>query len=80
MLVYINFQLNTMHPTSKPGDLPYVDTRHWVKQQVQLTYSPDHVDEDNLMFNAQQQSFRDGDNGDSDLGKSSTNSNNILAK
>jgi hypothetical protein len=47
---------------------------------VQLTKSPDPVDQDYLMFNARQKSFRDGDEGDNDLEGCPRNSNNILVK
>jgi hypothetical protein len=69
-----------MHPTTKTGNLPSVDAHRWQKQQVQRTYSPDPIDQDYLMFDARQQCFRDGDDGDSDLEESPRNSNNILAK
>ena len=69
-----------MCPTTKTGHLPCVDARRRLKQQVQLTCSPDSVDQDNLMFNACLQSFPAGDDGDSDLEESPRNSNNIIAK
>ena len=79
-LVYIYSHLNTMCPTTKTGHLPSVDAHCRLKQQVQLTYRPHPVDQDYLMFDARQQSFRDGDDGDSDLEESPRNSNIILAK
>ena len=79
-LVYSYFHFNTMRPTTKTGHLPSVDACIPLKQQVQLTYSPDPVDQDYLMFDARQQSFHDGVDGDSDLEESPRNSNNILAK
>jgi hypothetical protein len=69
-----------MRPTMKTGHLPSVDARRRLKQQVQRTYSPDPVDQDYFMFDARQQSFCDGDDGDSDFEESRRNSNNILAK
>jgi len=69
-----------MRPTMKTGHLPSVDSRRRLKQQVQLTHSPDPVDQDYLMFDACQQSFRDGDDGDRDLEEFPRNSKDILAK
>ncbi|KAF8537904.1 hypothetical protein BDD12DRAFT_806561 [Trichophaea hybrida] len=68
-----------MRPTTTTGHLPSVDARPRLNQHVQLTHSPDPVDQDYLMSDARQQSFRDGDDGDSDLEESPRNSNNILA-
>jgi len=79
-LVYIYFHQNIMCPTAKTGHLPSVDARRRLNQQVQLTYSPDHVDQDYPMSDARQQIFRDGDDSDSNLEESPRNSNNILAK
>jgi len=69
-----------MRPTTKTGHLSSVDARHRLKHEVQLTYSPDPVDQEYLMSDARQQSFGDGDDGDSGLEESPRNSNNILAK
>jgi hypothetical protein len=78
--IYIYFHLNTTCRTTKTGHLSSVDTCCWLKQHAQLTYSTDPIDQDYLMFDACQQTFRDGDDGDSDLEESPRNSNNILAK
>jgi len=68
-----------MHPTTKTGNLPSVDAHCRLKQHEQLTYSPDTVHQDYLMFDTRQHSISDGDDGDSDLEKSPRNLNNILA-
>jgi len=69
-----------MRPTTKTGHLASVDACRRLQQLVQLTYSPDPVDQDYRMFDAGQQSFRDCDDGDSDLEESPMNSNDIVAK
>jgi len=68
-----------MCPTTKTGHLPCVNARRRLKQQVQLIYSPDPMDQDYHMFDSRQQSIGDGDDGESELEETPRNSNNILA-